>query len=72
MNISIINPQSTQPPSIVQGRNTMQFPTSTNVPTNQSLGDMLFLGFPENIEHGDLLSFVKEHNSTLNFPQKVQ
>ena len=40
---------------------------------NASIGSLLFLGLDsfEELDGDELLDFVKEHNATLNFPQKV-
>lgn len=38
-----------------------------------SLGNLLFLGSDERVQCGNsILQFVKEHDSNLNFPQKVR
>eukprot|EP00980_Cylindrotheca_fusiformis_P007239 scaffold1525_cov142-Cylindrotheca_fusiformis.AAC.39 len=52
----------------VQGQNRMVFQIPSNTAGN-SLGNLL-LG-PDEKRNGDLLTFVKDHNATLNFPQKV-
>ena len=47
-------------------------PSSPPAGPSSSLGNLFLLGCPDSVKSADsILKFVKDHDSSLNFPQKV-